>query len=118
MSSRPTGCVRKYFAPFCSDCRSAWWSWLIVRIGSCGCSTDELADHLQGFVLVRVEGDDGQVGHRLLDDVEEVLVAGALGFEPDEVHPQQQRAEGFAGRFGRVDDRDALHVHHRVCCRP
>ena len=27
------------------------------------------------------------------NDVEEVLVAGALGLEPHEVHAQQQRAE-------------------------
>ena len=36
MSSRPTGCVRKYFAPFCRDCNRAWWSWLMVRMGSRG----------------------------------------------------------------------------------
>ena len=51
----------------------------------------QLADHLQGSVLVGVEGNNGQVGHRLLliDHVEEVFVAGALGFEPDEIDAEQ-----------------------------
>src|SRR5262249_10512753 len=74
----------------------------------------ELADHLQGTGLVRVEGDDGQVRGRGGDDVEEVLVAGALSLQPHEVHAQQQGAERLAGGFGRVYDRDALHGHHRL----
>ena len=61
MSSRTTGCVRKYLAPFWSDWSSAWWSWLMVRIGQLRVLDGELADHLQGFLLVGVEGDDGQV---------------------------------------------------------
>ena len=32
-------------------------------------------------------------GSEVLNDVEEILVAGALGLEPDEVHAQEQRAE-------------------------
>ena len=111
----PTGWVRKYLAPFWSDCSRAWWSWLMVRIGSFGCSTESWPIIWRALLLVGVEGDDGQVRQRLLDDVEEVLVAGTLGLEPDEVHAQQQRAERFAGRFGRVYDRDTLHGHHRSC---
>ena len=77
----------------------------------------ELADHLQRLVACRASrATIARSGSDWLDDVEEVLVAGALGLEPHEVHAQQQRAEGLAGRFGRVYDRDALHDHHRVSC--
>ena len=51
MSSRPTGCVRKYFAPFWSDWSSAWWSWLMVRIGSFGCSTESWPIICRAFCL-------------------------------------------------------------------
>ncbi len=116
MSSSATGCVRKYFAPFWSDCSSAWWSWLMVRIGSFGCSTESWPIICRALLLVASRATMARSGIDVLDDVEEVLVAGALRFEPDEVDAQQQGAEGLAGRFGRVYDRDALHGHHRVSC--
>ena len=110
MSSRPTGWVRKYLAPRWSDLQDGL---VVVADGQ----------DRQLRVLVRRAGRSSagpwpcprrgrrrrRSGGRLPDDVEEELVAVALRFEPDEIDPQQQAAEGLAGGIDRVDDRDAVH---------
>ena len=70
----------------------------------------QLADHLQGLVLVARPGRRWPgPGSDWLDDVEEVLVPGALGFEPDEVHARAAGSGGIRGwiRSGRRSRRVA-----------
>ena len=52
-------------------------------------------------------------GVELLDDIEEVLVAGRTPPRARRSRHPAAGSERFAGRFGGVDDRDTLHGHHR-----
>ena len=51
-----------------------------------------LADQLHRFLLIGIETDDGDVGRRLVDDVEEKFIAGTLGLQPDGINAEQHVA--------------------------
>ena len=94
-SSRTTGAVRNSLARRAGLAGSIGRRRARRRRGSAGRELHrQLLDQLERLAVVGIEGDDDEVGGGLAGDVDEELVARALGFEPDGLDAEQQIPQG------------------------